>query len=104
MHFTMLKARHSAACFELFLCTTNNMLSVCCPLTISCLSCIASSLQRWLGLAKQDKGDKPAYVAFKYYVEPKDKKVSVYTTVCLNCDVAALECYRYVVLFIKLPK
>ncbi|KAF6266286.1 hypothetical protein COO60DRAFT_445642 [Scenedesmus sp. NREL 46B-D3] len=33
------------------------------------------SVQRWLGLAKKEKGDEPAYVAFKYYVEPKDKKV-----------------------------
>jgi hypothetical protein len=35
-----------------------------------------NALQRWLGLARKDKGDKPAYVAFKYFVEPKHKQVS----------------------------
>eukprot|EP00882_Tetradesmus_deserticola_P000351 GHRQ01000387.1.p1 GENE.GHRQ01000387.1~~GHRQ01000387.1.p1 ORF type:complete len:264 (+),score=150.03 GHRQ01000387.1:164-955(+) len=35
------------------------------------------SVQRWLGLAKKEKGDKPAYVAFKYYVEPKNKQMFV---------------------------
>jgi hypothetical protein len=56
-------------------CKLNNQLPVlsCNPLFSEC----CTSLQRWLGLAKQDKGDKPAYVAFKYYVEPKDKKVNM---------------------------
>jgi hypothetical protein len=52
----------------------NNKIPVlpCClsALCISalCISALCSfpSLQRWLGLTKQDKGDKPAYVAFKY--------------------------------------
>ncbi|WIA15678.1 hypothetical protein OEZ85_002304 [Tetradesmus obliquus] len=33
-----------------------------------------ASFQRWLGLARKGKGDKPAYAAFKYYVQPQHKE------------------------------
>jgi hypothetical protein len=60
----------------------------------SACGALAVPLQRWLGLAKQGKGDKPAYVAFKYYVEPKDKKVTLLLRKCMPRLESAVSCFN----------
>lgn len=52
----------------------------------TCCCCCPLLLQRWLGLARKGKGDKPAYAAFKYYVQPQHKEVrrEVITTYILK--------------------
>jgi hypothetical protein len=48
---------------------------LCCPSPLPSPALHCRLLQRWLGLARKEKSDKPAYVAFKYFVLPKDKEV-----------------------------